>query len=658
MFIDSSNKFDLSVENIENIRKSASELDEFSSVIFYRTYSRIKTDGSQENWVDAVVRVINGVMTIRKDYYTKHMLKWDDMKWQTYALNMGIYMSQFKWLPAGRGLYSCGTDHVYKYGSASLNNCGAVDTSDLLKAIYWGSMMSMLGVGIGFNTAFEGPILVPQAEYEPFVIPDSREGWADSITKCVHMYVPDKNGVIGKSYQFDYSLIRPKGAIIKSFGGNASGPEPLRQLHIQIHKLFQNYLLQPEIYTYSRIVVDLFNYVGIAICSGGTRRSAQIAVGSANDDIFIHLKDYERYPERMGFGWISNNSVVLEKIDDFKKIKEISEVIKIRGEPGILNMCNIHKYGRYGKEQEDKASLVNPCGEICLESYELCNLSEIIMPNCTNQDEFMKSLEYGTFYCSTLTLLPTFDFDTNQIIARNRRIGVCLDGIADILSVIGATYLTKWLKDGYKLVRKVNEDLAIEAGIPKSIKVTAIKPSGSLSSLVPGTISPGIHFPTFKHSIRRVRINDTHPINVILQKAGIPYEPDVVSKGTLVYEFPITSRCGRTIKDVTAWEQFSILAMMQREWADNMVSCTIYFDKSEYDQIEYMLAQFMPVLKSVSLLPHTEIGVYKQMPYECITYEEYLQRKTIIKKIDWTTFYDPNVEMPKYCTNETCTQTL
>jgi len=620
----------------------------FGEAVYYRTYSRIKPDGSQEDWADTVIRVINGVMSVRKHHYMLNNLVWNETKWQLYAKELAISMFDMKWLPPGRGLWIMGTEYIYERGAAALNNCGAVDTTDLSLAAEWTMDMLMCGVGVGFNTVWKGknvsrPDKVKTAH---FVIPDSREGWVTSVRLLIESFTKR-----GTWFTFDYSKIRPKGSIIHGFGGTASGPDPLKELHERIENYLVNYCKGKIDQT--RCTADVMNAIGACVVAGNVRRSAEIALGSVDDNTFLELKDYTKNPERADIGWISNNTVVLEKTEDFEKLPMIAEHIRDNGEPGIMNLINVQRYARFGEKCKDKASLSNPCSEIPLESFELCNLAEVFPSRCVNEDEFYQSLEYATFYASTVALLATHRPETNAIVARNRRIGVSISGIADMLDAYGTIELTRRLKKGYKLVRSVNQELAAEAEVPASIRVTTVKPSGTISQLV--GCSSGMHFPTFQYAIRRIRIGDTSSICSVLKAAGVPYEEDHYSANTTVFEFPIDQGKTRKATDVSAEEQFSLLALLQREWSDNMISCTIYFDpKTEGPQIEYMLAQFIPVIKSVSMLPHSDTGAYVQMPYEGITKKIYEERLSKIQKIDWSSFSGSDGIESNFCTNDSC----
>ncbi len=619
----------------------------FGEVTYYRTYSRIKPDGTQENWADTIIRVVEGVFSIRKNHYVLNGLSFDDKQWQEYALNFAQAMFKMEFLPPGRGLWAMGTEYVYKRGSMALNNCGAVDTGDLSLSAEWTMDALMCGVGVGFNTAWSGKAKKPKKDSPKiFVIPDSREGWVESVRLLIEAYTKG-----GEWYKFDYSKIRPYGSPIKGFGGKASGSEPLEQLHKRIEKSLDDYC--DGEYDTTRTVADIFNSIGACVVAGNVRRSAEIALGEPDDRTFLDLKNYKKNPERAEIGWMSNNTVVLSKTEDFEKIPQIARRIKNNGEPGICNLINMQKYGRFGKEMKDNAWLSNPCSEIPLESFELCNLAEVFPTKCDTEEAFYNALRFATFYASTVSLLPSHRVETNAIVARNRRIGVSLSGVADYLEQIGAAQLTRRLREGYKIVRQENERLATEAGIPVSIRVTTIKPSGTVSQLA--GVSSGMHFPTFKYAIRRIRVGEDSPICKLLQDAGVPNEKDRYSENTMVFEFPIDQGKTRKADEVSAWEQFAFLAMLQREWSDNMVSCTVYFDKEkEGDQIAHMLAQFAPVIKSVSMLPHTDAGAYAQMPYEGITKEEYEKRLKALKEINWESFCGSDGEDSRFCTTESC----
>jgi ribonucleoside-diphosphate reductase alpha chain len=682
--------------------------------VYMRTYSRIKPDGGQEMWHDTVIRVTEGILSIRKDHFIKNRLAWDDESWQPYARDFATSMFKMQFLPPGRGLWACGSDFMYSRGSAALYNCGACTSKDLIKGMTWVFDALMYGCGIGCDTEWEGDIFVPDKNNVfTYIVPDSREGWVESLRLLLQAYViKDSAFPI-----FDYGAIRIKGTPLKSFGGTASGPDPLIKLHARVEayldtyieykndpiKAFTNQVVKlkahdnewmddntfmeykekivntiinyPDIkkYNATRCVVDILNAIGVCVVAGNIRRSSEIVLGKPDDIVFRHLKDYVVNPERQTIGWMSNNTVKLIKTEDFHMLPFISTRIKDNGEPGIFNQLNVHRYGRVRpiidrkkqqtemtrENENDTATLCNPCSEIPLENFEVCNLSEVFPTRCLQNDNlldeqiFHEALGFATFYSSTVSLLPTHWEVTNEVISRNRRIGVSMSGIADLYENVGSTEITRLCRAGYHTVRKINTELARKAGVPASIRVTTIKPSGSISLLA--GVSPGMHFPTFRYAIRRVRISENSQIVPVLKSAGYKHEKDTYSDNTVVFEFPIDQGSTRSAEEVTLWEQFSLLEMLQSEYSDNMVSVTIYFNpETESNQIEKALAAHASKIKSCSMLPHSKKGAYKQAPYEGITKQEYNNLLTGIKPINWSLFGGSDGECPIGCSNDSC----
>ena len=349
-------------------------------VVFRRTYSR-----DNEDWSDVVIRVVQGAISIRKEHYVRNSLRWDDDHWQPWARDMAISLFKMEWLPPGRGLWMMGTDFVYERGSMALNNCSACDTKDdLVHCAEWTMDGLMNGVGVGFSTNWRGTATAAdKADNEMIVIPDSREGWVQSLISLMCAYIDSPRYGKNKFPIFDYSQIRAKGLPIKGFGGQSSGHEPLKKMHTRIEGYLDAFcageLVVPskeatdwapateevtKPYSHTRLIADIFNSIGACVVAGNVRRSAEIALGDVHDKDFINLKNYEMNPERMEIGWMSNNSVTLKPDDGFEDFSYIPDMAKRNvdnGEPGMINLYNMQKYGRYGKESPDEASLCNPC---------------------------------------------------------------------------------------------------------------------------------------------------------------------------------------------------------------------------------------------------------------------------------------------------------
>lgn len=318
--------------------------------------------------------------------------------------------------------------------------------------------------------------------------------------------------------------------------------------------------------------------------------------------------------------------------------------------------------------------------------------SKFLKTCCLDKTSSRSTYNYG--FDQTVSLLPTHHKSTNAVIARNRRIGVSISGITETIEKLGMTRIITILREGYQTVLKADNEFSTQAGIPTSVRHTTIKPSGSISQLV--GVPSGMHFPTFRYAIRRMRVATNSKFCDTLKDSGVPHEleyyriplaqgqteipPDqytlygvhdsknleyieyrgnlcakITHPETTVFEFPVDLGQAREAKKVSAWEQFALLAMLQREWSDNLVSCTIYYNRdTESDQLEHMLASYAPIVKSVSVLPHTELGDYPQMPYEGINQETYQKLKDKLGSIDWSRFTGSEGMEPKFCTGETC----
>ena len=634
-------------------------------IIFLRTYSRLKEDGTKETWVDVCERVINGMYSLQKDHAKSQRLPWSDSKAAASAKEAFDRLFQLKWTPPGRGLWMMGTPLInVQRNSAALQNCSFVSTNSMTKldpAKPFAFLMeaSMLGVGVGFDDKGadkEFTIYEPQ-KGEEYVIPDTREGWVESTSALINAYLrPDTKAPV-----FRYEEIRPEGTPIKTFGGTAAGADPLIKLHNYVSKIFDG--RAGEKLT-RRDIADLGNLIGVCVVSGNVRRSAELLIGRIEDDEFLNLKNAEVFPERNsydpaapGWGWMSNNSVEASVGADLSKI---IDGIARNGEPGVVWMDVTRKYGRLSDPENNKdwrAAGYNPCAEQSLESMECCTLVETYLNRHDNLDDYKRTLKFAYLYAKTVTLLPTHWEETNAIMQRNRRIGTSMSGVANFADLRGLPVLRNWMDEGYKTIQSYDKSYSEWLGIRESIKTTTVKPSGTVSILAGE--SPGVHWtPGGKYFLRTIRFGNNDPMLPLFKMANYRVEPAAESPDTTsVVFFPVKSNSLRSEREVSIYEKMALAATAQRYWSDNSVSVTISFDpESEAKAIGTALHMYDGQLKTVSFLPMDPTS-YPQMPYTQSTEEEYEGGKMTLFPIDFTGVYEglgTEAIGEAYCTTDAC----
>jgi ribonucleoside-triphosphate reductase len=635
-------------------------------ITFIRTYSRVKEDGTKERWHEVCKRVIEGMYSVQKNHAKENRLPWNDNKAQKSAQEAFQRMFELKWTPPGRGMWTFGTAMTMeKKNSAALQNCAMVSTRDIDRndpgALFaWVMDALMLGIGVGFDTVGaekEYPIYAPTEPVSTYEIPDTREGWVESVRILINSFLRSNQNI----QEFDYSLIRPLGAPIKGFGGVASGPQPLIDLHTRIRKVIGSRAGEK---VDARAITDIINLIGTCVVSGNVRRSATLALGAAGDQDFINLKNSEVFPERNsfdpenpGWAWMSNNSISATVGMDYAKY---TDLIVNNGEPGFIWLDVARNYGRLKDPADGKDYRVmgfNPCAEQPLESYELCTLVEVHLNRHESKEDFLKTLKFAYLYGKTVTLLPTHWQQTNGIMQRNRRIGTSLTGIASFADQNGLPAVREWMDEGYEKIRHYDHKYSEWLCVRESIRVTTVKPSGSVSILSGAT--PGVHWgPGGEFFLRAIRFGETDPMLHLFKAAGYKIEKDVVSANTQVVYFPVASGHARAEKDVTLFEKIALAATAQKYWSDNGVSVTLSFDKeTESKHVASALNMYEGQLKAVSFLPMGNT-VYPQQPYTEITRDEYNSYIGSIKKIDWSAIYDgvDNLEAlgENYCTTDVC----
>jgi len=634
-----------------------------SEINFIDKYSARKEDGSKERWYEVVRRCVEGSFSIHVDHCAKQGISVDWDWVQDRAIDMYERMFEMKWMPPGRGLQFMGTHLVNGLGlSDALYNCSFVSTKDVGKTMTYDKPFTQImielfmGIGTGFDTDGAGkiPVLGSDAS-SSYIVPDTREGWVESVRRllvCFFYGEPEP--------EFDYTQIRPKGALISTFGGVCPGYKPLERIHQELTEILNGYVGG---YLDSRGIVDVVNIIGRGVVSGGQRRSAQIALGDYEDEDFVTLKDWN-LPEnekRMGpNGWgnLSNNSTRAVADGHYPTIVES---IIVNGEPGMVYPELAQNYGRIidGPQQiKDSAIGPNPCGEIFLESFEKCNLADVYPGNHTSVDDYVKSCEAALLYTKSVTLLATSWDDVNEIIEKNRRIGISNNGVTEFMetSMYGGD-LETWVDKGYRTIKAFDHELSSRLNVSKSVRLTAEKPNGN-TSVVAG-VTPGVHWPVASgFFVRRMQYSVNNPLVPQLEAAGYPVEPyGMDPDNTVVISFPMEGAVMRSEREVSLREKAELAATMQRVWADNMVSCTLSFLPEEAEQVSEIIRDFGgKTMKSMAFYPMMDEVTYAQQPYEKVTRETWEAMREAIKPIDLEAVYAKGDQFSpeSYCANDSC----
>jgi len=600
---------------------------------FKRTYARKLTEDGDDNapteeFPDTIERVLGACRTQLKvgfNYEEEDRLR--------------DYMLSLKCSVAGRFLWQLGTETVDRLGLASLQNCAFVVVDQPIRPFCWAMDMLALGSGVGYNIQrihvdklpavrdwFKAPTRVTHAGAD-FIIPDSREGWVKFLGKTLKAAFLSERRENG-TFTFSTQVIRGKGSPIKGFGGVASGPEDLVWGIGKISEVLEKRRgkkIRPI------DALDIMNIIGHIIVAGNVRRSAQIAIGDPDDIEFLLAKrwDIGNIPKWRS---MSNNSVACDDIRDLHEY--FWDGYEGKGEPyGLINLRLSRKVGRLNETEYPDPEVMgyNPCAEQSLAPFETCCLAEVFLPNIESKEEFLDILELLYRINKHSLILPSHHPETESIVHKNMRMGIGLTGILQ-----ATKEQNSWLSDGYEYLRDFDVRYSIMNGFNKSIKLTTIKPSGTLS-LLPG-VTPGIHPGYAQYMYRRIRIASDHSLVNVCKAHGYPVEfqknlDGSEDYGTVVVTFPFAYPEGtRLAKDMTALDQLREIKRLQEVWSDNSVSCTVYYRKEEIPEIkEYLYKHYRNNHKSLSFLLHSDHG-FLQAPYQEITKEEYevLVEKTII----------------------------
>ena len=622
-------------------------MDQYQEYIAASRYARFIDDkGRRENWGETVDRFVQYVFS-----RTPAISEDSALKEEIYnaIYNHEVMPSMRAVMTAGK---SADRDNTCVY------NCSYLPVDDV-KSFDEAMFILLCGTGVGFSVENRHISQLPDVPDNLYTsehsikVHDSKEGWAKSLRLLIaHLYA-------GEIPRWDVSGVRAAGARLKTFGGRASGPQPLVDLFEFTVATFKN-AQGRKLNTLE--CHDLMCKVGEVVVVGGVRRSAMISLSDLDDERIRHAKAgpwWETAPHRA----LANNSAVYNETPTVGKFMEewLSLYNSHSGERGIFNREAAQKtVAKYGHRDPNFEFGTNPCSEIILRPYQFCNLTEVVVRHDDTEEDLVRKVRLaailGTIQ-STFTKFPYLRKVWQRNTEEERLLGVSLTGIYDnrITCTTGEN-LNATLSRLREVSRSTNEDYARLLGIPKSAAITCVKPSGTVSQLVDS--ASGIHPRHSKFYIRRVRGDKKDPLSQFLIEQGVPNE-DCVYKPTqtVVFSFPQKAPDGLTRADVTPISHLELWLAYQRAWCEHKPSVTISVEEKDWPSVGAFVWDHFDEMSGVSFLPY-DGGTYRQAPYEDCTEEEYNTLKVGMPTIDWTKFIEvtDNVEGAQLlaCTAGSC----
>jgi ribonucleoside-diphosphate reductase alpha chain len=495
----------------------------------------------------------------------------------------------------------------------------------------------MCGTGVGFSVERNFINKLPEVaeSFHPtdtvIVVADSKIGWASAFRELVAMLYA------GKIPKWDMSKVRGAGERLKTFGGRASGPEPLIDLFNFCVSVFSKAagrkLTSLECH-------DIVCKIADIVVVGGVRRSALISLSNLTDQRMARAKNGAWW-ENEGQRRLANNSVAYTEKPDFEAfLNEMSTMYESKaGERGIFSRVAAQKVASLnGRRDSEQDFGTNPCSEIILRSNQFCNLSEVVIRSDDNLKTLKSKVETAAIIGTLQATLTDFRYLRN-VWKRNTEeealLGLSMTGIMDhpILGV-SSDKTAQWLEELKDVAIKTNKKWAEKLGINQSVAITCVKPSGTVSQLVDS--ASGIHPRFSKHYIRRVRSDKKDPLAVFMEQAGFPVEQDVMSPSSVVFSFPVKSpKSSTTVKQVGAMQQLALWKTYQNHWCEHKPSITVYYTDDEFLQVSQWIWENFDLCSGVSLLPYSD-HVYQQAPYEDIDADKYKELLASMPKgVDW-----------------------
>jgi ribonucleoside-triphosphate reductase len=609
----------------------------YQSVIHKSRYARfLEEENRREEWSETVQRLLSYLVDkVDSDE------EWKDIPWQELheaIENLEVMPSMRLLMTAGE---ACERDNISAYNCSylAINNKRAFS-----EALY----ILMNGTGVGFSCERQEinklPPIPEQLERtdDTIVVGDSKKGWALAFKKLLSSLWE------GEIPTIDYTRVRPSGARLKTFGGRASGPEPLKRLFdfsISTFKQAAGRKLN------SLEVHDIMCMIGEIVVVGGVRRSALISLSNLTDRRMREAKMGAWYVDNAHRGLANNSVAYTEKPDSETFMEEWLSLVKSKsGERGIFNrVAAQNQAGKWGRRDTTLSYGTNPCSEIILRDKQFCNLTEVVVRADDTFESLSRKVRLATILGTIQSTLTSFQFlseEWKRNTEEERLLGVSLTGIMDspmlnnpkfkLLNPEGVQDLPDILEELRFIARKTNEEFAKQLGITPSVAITCVKPSGTVSQLVDS--ASGIHSRHAHFYIRRIRMDKKDPIYTYLKDAGIPVEDEVHRPdSTAVFSFPMKAPEGAiTRNDMTAIEQLELWLIYQRHWCEHKPSVTITVRDEEWPEVGAWVWKYFDEISGVSFLPYSD-HTYQQAPYEDITEEQYLELvKSIPDTIDWS----------------------
>jgi len=597
---------------------------DYQTFIATSRYARwIEEKGRRETWGETVQRYTDYLHS--KDINLTEQ-DWDDIEGAILELDV---------MPSMRALMTAGA--AADRDNTCIYNCSYVAV-DHPRAFDEAMFILLCGTGVGFSVERQAISQLPEISAsladsdDLIVVQDSKEGWAKSLRKLIsHLYT-------GDIPKWDLSKVRPAGSRLKTFGGRASGPEPLNDLFKFVVAKFKGAtgrrLNSIECH-------DIMCKIGEVVVVGGVRRSAMISLSNLSDTRMAHAKSgswWENEPQRA----LANNSACYtEKPDMETFLREWLALVESKsGERGIFSRVAAEAHvAKNGRRETGYAWGTNPCSEIILRNAQFCNLTEVVVRETDDLEKLKRKVRLATILGtaqSTFTHMPYLRPIWTKNTASERLLGVSLTGIMDH-PVLGKNVdSAKWLAEMKQVAIDTNAEYAERLGIEVSAAITCVKPSGTVSQLVDS--ASGIHARHSDYYIRTVRGDNKDPLTQFLKDAGIPAEADVMKPdATTVFSFPTKSPSSAVTRNaMTAIQQLELSQTYAEQWCEHKPSVTITVRDHEWLLVGSWVFDNFDLCSGISFLPHSD-HTYAQAPYQECTAAEYADMKQKMPtSIDWS----------------------